>query len=114
MSRTVNGEHLFDEVAKEVLRKQLWQVADYTGVEIITYAILSNHFHVLVRVPQRTELTDAELIRRYRVLYPSPTRYQTQRFEFIQSQLLTQGPEARTWRKRQQALMGDLSPFMKL
>ncbi|MBL9214307.1 MAG: transposase, partial [Opitutaceae bacterium] len=42
MSRTVNGEQLFDDVAKEVLRKQLWQVADYTGVEIITYAILSN------------------------------------------------------------------------
>jgi hypothetical protein len=26
---TVNGEWLFDDIAKEVLRKQLWQVADY-------------------------------------------------------------------------------------
>jgi REP element-mobilizing transposase RayT len=48
VTRTVNGEWLFDDVAKEVLRKQLWQVADYCGVQIVTYAILSNHFHVLV------------------------------------------------------------------
>ena len=28
MTRTVNGEFLIDDVGKEVLRKQLWQVAD--------------------------------------------------------------------------------------
>ena len=114
MTRTVNGERLFDDVAKEILRKQLRQVADYTGVEVITYAILTNHFHVLLRVPQQSELIDAELLRRYQVLYPCPTRYQTQRLEVIQSQLATNGPEAVAWRKRQRALMGDLSQFMKL
>ena len=114
MTRTVNGEKLFDDDAKEVLRKQLRQVADFTGVEVITYAILTNHFHVLLRVPQQTELADAELLRRYRVLYPRPTRYQAQRHEVIQSQLATNGPEAVAWRRRQRALMGDLSQFMKL
>jgi putative transposase len=114
MTRTVNGERLFDDVAKEVLRKQLWQVADYCGVEILTYAIMSNHFHVLVRVPQKTPVADAELIRRYRTLYPKPTKYQATRFEAIQAQLKTDGPEALSWRKRQLALMGDLSPFMRL
>ncbi|GAB5562450.1 MAG: hypothetical protein SynsKO_40970 [Synoicihabitans sp.] len=114
MTRTVNGEHLFDDVAKEVLRKQLWQIADYCGLEIITYAILSNHFHVLVRVPQKSVLTDAELIRRYRVLYPKPTKYQTARFEVIQGLLKTNHPESQPWRDQQLAMMGDLSPFMKL
>ena len=28
ITRTVNGEYLIDDVGKEVLRKQLWQVAD--------------------------------------------------------------------------------------
>jgi len=36
MTRTVNGARLFDDVAKEVLRKQFWQVADYCGVQIVT------------------------------------------------------------------------------
>jgi len=114
MTRTVNGERLLDNVAKEVLRKQLWQIADYCGLEIISYAIMSNHFHVLVRVPQRTVVADAELVRRYRVLYPKPTKYQTARFGVIQEQLKTEGAEANTWRDRQLAMMGDLSPFMKL
>ena len=114
MTRTVNGEKLFDDVAKEVLRKQLWQVADYCGVTIFTHAILANHFHVLVRIPQRSEIPDTELLRRYQVLYPKPTRYQTARFEVIKAQLASDGPEAVAWRRRQRALMGDLSQFMKL
>jgi putative transposase len=114
MSRSVNGERLLDDVAKEVLRKQLWQIADYCGLEIITYTILSNHFHVLIRVPKRLKVEDAELIRRYRVLYPKPTKYQTARFEVIQSQLRTGDEEAAVWRDRHLAMMGDLSPFMKL
>ncbi len=114
ITRTVNGEHLFDEVACEVLRRQLWQVADYTGVEIITYAILSNHFHVLLRVPELTPIPDAELLRRYQVLYPRPTRYQVRGLEAIRALLHADGPEAAAWRRRQLALMGDLSQFMKL
>jgi REP element-mobilizing transposase RayT len=110
----VNGERLFDDVAKEVLRKLIWRIADYCGVEIHTYAILSNHFHVLVGVPQKFEIPDTELLRRYHVLYPKPTKYQTARFEVIQSQLSSNGPEAVVWRRRQQALMGDISQFMKL
>ena len=114
MTRTVNGERLLDDVAKEVLRKQLWQVADYCGVQILTYAIMSNHFHVLVRVPRQTLISDAELLRRYGVLYPKPTKYQASRLEVVRSQLKTNGPEAEVWRNRQLALMGDLSPFMRL
>lgn len=114
MSRTVNGEHLFDDVAKEVLRKQLWQIADFCGVQVCTFAIMSNHFHALVRVPQKSDLTDAELLRRYAVLYPKPTKYQSARLEVIKSQLGSDGPEAVSWRARQIALMGDVSPFMKL
>jgi len=115
MSRTVNGERLFDDLAREILRRQLWLVAEYCGVEILTYAILANHFHVLVLVPNQTNLPDdAELLRRYQLLYPKPTRYQAARLAVIQAELATNGPEAVTWRRRQLTLMGDISQFMKL
>jgi len=115
MTRTVNGEYIIDDVGKEVLRKQLWQVADYCGVDVLTHALLTNHFHVLVRVPQAKEPpSDAELLRRYAVLYPKPTQYQTARLDVIKAQLKTNGPEAEAWRKQQLALMGDVSQFMKL
>jgi putative transposase len=114
MTRTVNGERLFDDPAKEILRKQLWQVADFCGVTLVTYAILSNHFHVLLRVPQKAPVPDAELLRRYRILYPKPTPYQSARLAAIEAQLLTGGPDADQWRRCQHALMGDVSQFMKL
>jgi hypothetical protein len=114
MTRVVAGERLIDDTAKEVLRKQLWLVAEFCGVEILTYAILSNHFHVLLKVPQKSIPPDAELLRRYKLLHPKPTKYQLERLEAIEALLSGDGPEAQAWRKRQLALMGDVSAFMKL
>ncbi|MDR1284020.1 MAG: transposase, partial [Opitutaceae bacterium] len=119
ISRTINGEHLLDAATREVFRKQMWQIADYCGVEIITYAILANHFHILIRIPQKQPVTDAELLRRYKVLYPKPTRYKVAFIKVIACHLAnTSDPEiireANAWRSRQLALMGDVSPFMKL
>jgi REP element-mobilizing transposase RayT len=114
MSRTVNSERCLDDVAKEMFRKQLWQIADYCGVQVLTYAIMSNHFHVLVRVPLKSDVPDAELLRRYHVLYPKPTPYKTACIGAISDQLKKGGPDADTWRKQQLALMGDVSQFMKL
>jgi putative transposase len=113
-SRTVNGERLFDDVAKEILRRQIWQVADYCGVQVLTYAVMVNHFHVVVRIPRAEPVGDAELLRRYQVLYPRPSVYQTARLKVVQAELAQNGPEAIRWRRRQLQLMGDVSQFMKL
>ena len=114
ITRVVAGERLIDDPAKEILRRQLWLVAEFCGVEILTYAILSNHFHILVRVPQKIIPSDTELLRRYRLLHPKPTKYQQARIEVIEAQLVAGGPEGELWRRRQLALMGDVSNFMKL
>lgn len=114
ISRTVNGERIIDAPAREVLRRQIWQVADFCGVQVLTYAILANHFHVLVYVPQQAPISDAELLRRYRQLHPRPTSYQTARLDVIASGLRQGTSEAAIWRCRQLALMGDVSQYMKL
>lgn len=114
VSRTVNGERLFTEVDREHLRRQIWLVAEYCGVQVLTYAILSNHFHILVRVPKKDPVEDQELLRRYQLLYPKPTTYQTARLEVIKHQLSSNGPEAVQWRTRQVRLMGDISNYLKL
>ena len=113
MSHTVSERHI-DDAAKEIFRKQLWQIADYCGVHVLTHAIMSNHFHILVRVPRKTDLPDAELLRRYQVLYPKPTQFQTTRIEAIEEMLKQGGRDADRWRKKQLALMCDLSQYMKL
>jgi len=114
ITRTVNGEFLFGDADKEVLRKQMWQVAEFCGIQVITHDLLSNHFHVKILVPKKVEISDAELLRRYRVLHPSPSRYQPARLEVIEQWLASQSAEGVAWRKRMLALMGDVSPFMQL
>jgi REP element-mobilizing transposase RayT len=114
ISRTVNGERLFDENAKEMFRRQMWQIADYCGVSILTYAIMENHFHVLVRVPKKAPISDEEHLRRYRLHYPKTTRFQTASLAVVEAQLKAGGSDADAWRKQQLALMNDVSAFMKL
>jgi len=80
----------------------------------VTYTIMSNHFHVLLNIPRQAPVSDAELLRRYKVLYPKPTKYQSARLAVVEAELATNGPEALAWRQRQLALMGDVSQFMKL
>lgn len=113
MTRVVNGEHLFKDREKEMLRKMIWQVADFSGVEVLTYCVMSNHFHVLLRVPDAQAISDAELKRRYQVLYPKPTQYQQASAEVMFKQLQEGGQEAETTRKKLLARMGDVSEYMK-
>ncbi len=113
MTRAVNGERLFHDREKEILRKIIWQMADFSGVEVLTYCVLSNHFHVLIRVMGDQVVSDAELMRRFRVLCPKPTKYQTESAKVMESQLCAGGVEADAIRRKLLARMSDVSEFMK-
>ena len=114
ISRVVGGERLLDDPAKEVLRRQMWELADFCGLDLLTYALLSNHFHLLALVPQKTELTDAELLRRFRARHPPVNRRQARFLQGLATLLEQNGPAAQQWRQKQRAMMGDLSQYMKL
>jgi REP element-mobilizing transposase RayT len=55
MSRTAGGEMVFGEVEKEAFRRLMWRMAKFSGVEVLTYAVMGNHFHLLVKVPERAK-----------------------------------------------------------
>lgn len=114
MSRTVNGDWLFGDVEKETLRRHIWQVADYCGIQLITYAVMSNHFHVVVRVPKKEPLCDRELLRRYAILHSGISAWQQMKLAALERMLAADGADAQAWRERQMAMMGDLSPYLQL
>ena len=115
VSRTVNREMLFHRMAKEVLRKHIWQVAEFSGVEVLTFCVMSNHFHVLIRVPEvgKVKVSNYELIRRYRVLYPEPKRYQIASSAVLFEILEKGGEEAEIIRSALLSRMHDVSQYMK-
>jgi len=53
MSRVAGGDLLFGDTEKEAFRKLMRRMERFSGVEILTYAIMGNHFHLLVRIPER-------------------------------------------------------------
>lgn len=113
MSRMVGGEHLLGIEEKEVLRKMLWQVADFCGARVLTYAVMSNHFHVFVRMQMAEAVNDAELVRRYAVLYGDYRAPWQPKPEVLEALLREDGADGKRWRRELLARMGDVSAFMK-
>ena len=69
-SRVVDRLFRFDDDTKDAFRELIWKVAVFSGVQVITYAIMSNHFHILVRVqPKWTYVDEEEVLRRVGILY---------------------------------------------
>ena len=70
ISRTAGQAFLFGPREKDMFRAQMLAVARFSGVEVLTFCLLDNHVHLLVRVPaEAPELTDAQLLERCEALY---------------------------------------------
>ncbi len=69
MSRVVGGDFLLGRWEKEVFVRLMWRGADFLGIEVLAYAVMSNHYHQLVRVPAGVEPSDPELLARLRAYY---------------------------------------------
>ena len=114
MSRVVDARFIFDTHAKNVFRKSFRKLEAFTGVRVITYCLMSNHFHLLIQIPERPEISDDQLLERMAALYPAP---RVQLFADTLAKARTRGEEgaAEVQRLRQTMLyrMHDLSFFMK-
>ncbi len=58
MSRTAGGDKLFGPAEKEVFLTIMRRLERFSGVRVLTYAVMANHFHVLVRVPDRARFLE--------------------------------------------------------
>ena len=45
------------------------RVEEFSGVVVLAYAFMSNHFHIFIYVPSAEEIGEGEILRRIRVLY---------------------------------------------
>ncbi|MDB4265371.1 transposase [bacterium] len=53
LSKVAGGDFLFGDIEKEAFRKLMRRMERFSGVEVLTYAVMGNHFHLLLRVPER-------------------------------------------------------------
>jgi putative transposase len=110
MSRIVAGEFLLaPDAAKEMLRRMMRRQAAFCGVQIITYTLMSNHFHVLLRVPRQSEATDRDLLDRVSALYGK----NAPETSFLTESIKHGGSIGEPERIRLLKRMNDVSVFMK-
>ena len=70
ISRVVGREYVFaSDAERERFRAIMRAVEAFCGVQNLTWAILSNHFHILVHIPEHEAVSDQVLGRRMRYLY---------------------------------------------
>lgn len=112
VSRCVRKEFLLDVDEKKAFVEMMWRLADFSGIEVLTHCVLSNHFHLLVHVPRKHVVGEEELLRRVRVLYGKERESDMRaRWTVYKEKNLvdTLAREQNMLRKR----MGDISPFMQ-
>ena len=112
VSRIGGKRFLIDEKEKAILLGMIRGAAAFSGVELYTFAVMSNHFHLLVRVPRRKEVSDRELERRMLAWYgPGKFAAILEKWE----KWTKKGLEMRVAdeRDRMRARMYDLSQFCK-
>jgi len=69
VSRIVDRTFRLDDAEKDIFRGVMRRAEAFCGVRVLTYAVMANHFHLLVEVPERVEVTESELMRRMTILY---------------------------------------------
>ena len=69
MSRLAHRAFLLDDDEKSRAVELLRRVEEFCGVMVLAYAIMSNHFHIYIYVPEPGEIDDGEILRRINALY---------------------------------------------
>ena len=114
ISRTACKQLLFGPKEKEVFCALLFQQAQFAGLEVLGYCVMSNHVHLLLRVTPVEALSDVDLLERYAAYYgESKVPLSAYSLEELRVVLAEGGELAVATRARILARMGDLAAFMR-
>ena len=113
ISRVANKAFLLKgSEIKRTMVNMLYRAAEFSGVDIVTYAVMDNHFHLCIRVPEKAEIPESEVVRRVGVLYGEEEKGVFSR-RLARLREDGEGSSADAEIDRFRARMGDLSEFMK-
>lgn len=112
VSRCCLKQLLFTKTDKDMFVKIMRRAEFFCGVEILSYCVMDNHFHILVHVPATREISEKTLLERCRVLYGeekfAPVK---KRWKELREKKMDAVVEIE--QNRYRARMGDITPFMQ-
>ncbi len=113
VSRVVGRARLLGAGEKTFFVKLMRRLEAFSGVEVMAFTVMGNHFHLLLRVPAKPdEIGEAEIWRRMRYIYPEhrmkEMRAQVEEFRSSGRELMV-----REFFDRQRRRMFDLSEYVR-
>jgi len=112
ISRIANRAFFLTDEERTRFVDRLWRVAKFSGIEVVAYCFMCNHFHLLIYVPEASKLNDEELFERIAALYSGARLVEIRKGW----DLYVQGDDEshkELFRKRFFHRMYDVSAFMK-
>ncbi len=114
VSRVVNRDFIFGDSEKEFFVQMMRKYERFYGVRVMTYCVMSNHFHILVQVPKRPDVmpSDEELLAEIKRIY-SVEAFMQIRWQLQQYRRIGAVEAAEALRESFFKRMWDVSYFMK-
>jgi putative transposase len=118
LSRAVDGRFLFEtqnsgSVEAEHFVYLMRRLEKACCVQVLTYALMTNHFHILCKVPERRELSDQELLDCIELGYGPERRTQVAEQLAALAEQANSGELGSQFRERYSSRLFDVSIFMK-
>jgi REP element-mobilizing transposase RayT len=88
-------------------------IAAFSGIEILTYALMSNHLHLLIKVPDKCDLPEDVVLKRIKSLY-GDVYVNNFKYELDKLRKEKRIKEANALLQKYAYRMHDLSQFMKM
>lgn len=111
-SRCALQSFLMKREEKDMFVKMMRRAEFFSGVQIVTYCIMDNHFHILVKVPEKRDVSEDELMNRITTLYGDTKAKRI----FSRWESLKKAGDGKAALREQSAFrkrMFDVSEFMK-
>ena len=114
-SRIAHRVYFLKESERNDFLEIVRRTVDFTGLRLLGWCVMSNHFHLLIHLPERVEVGETEVLRRYGVLKGRAAAEGMAKSFLTWRKDGTSG-EARVtaWLESQRRRMYDVGNFMKI
>ena len=114
ISRVVDRRFVFGDAEREHFRMFMRMQENFTGCRVLSYCVMSNHFHVLLEVPRMVEggISDGELLKRLSAVHTETFVAGVEK-EIVDARAAGRDERVAEIHERFTYRMHDLSEFMK-
>ena len=115
VSRIVGREFLLGVFEKRVFSKIMRRTEKAAGVQVLTYCLMDNHVHLLLRTEsiEKEAISDEELVSRVRALYSKGIAMELE-WHLDHWRKEKNAAQVDYWRERYLDRLGNLSEFMRV